>query len=70
MVVVPAFTLLALTFLAAAHGDHSQARMTGPHKELWYNILPGDGGTQARITMLFKFGVIFVTVQLTIVMFV
>ncbi|KAG9702821.1 Arginase/deacetylase, partial [Aureobasidium melanogenum] len=32
----------------SAHGDHSQeAFKEGPHKSLWYNTLPGDGGTQA-----------------------
>ncbi|KAI4739945.1 Arginase/deacetylase [Aureobasidium sp. EXF-12298] len=32
----------------SAHGDHSQeAFKEGPHKSLWYNALPGDGGTQA-----------------------
>lgn len=31
----------------AAHGDHgSQIPMSGPHQSLWYNTLPGDGGTQ------------------------
>ncbi|KAI9679570.1 MAG: hypothetical protein M1817_005592 [Caeruleum heppii] len=30
-----------------AHGDHDQAPLAGPHKSLWYNTLPGDGGTQA-----------------------
>lgn len=39
--------LLALTALVAAHGDHDQEPMEGPHKSLWYNTLPGDGGTQA-----------------------
>ncbi|KAK5112045.1 hypothetical protein LTR62_004579 [Meristemomyces frigidus] len=29
-----------------AHGDE-QKPMPGPHKSLWYNTLPGDGGTQA-----------------------
>jgi len=38
--------LLALTALVAAHGDHDQEPMEGPHKSLWYNTLPGDGGTQ------------------------
>ncbi|KAG9653910.1 hypothetical protein KCU64_g7568, partial [Aureobasidium melanogenum] len=32
----------------SAHGDHSQETFKeGPHKSLWYNTLPGDGGTQA-----------------------
>jgi agmatinase len=41
-----AFGILALSTLAAAHGDHSQMAL-GPHQGLWYNTLPGDGGTQA-----------------------
>ncbi|KAH0289565.1 Arginase/deacetylase [Aureobasidium namibiae CBS 147.97] len=43
--------LTAATVLAAsvsAHGDHNQETFKeGPHKQLWYNALPGDGGTQA-----------------------
>ncbi|KAK3675000.1 hypothetical protein LTR78_004933 [Recurvomyces mirabilis] len=33
----------------SAHGSHSenQEPLAGPHKSLWYNTLPGDGGTQA-----------------------
>jgi len=43
--------VLAVAFLATsvfAHGDHShdQIPIQGPHKALWYNTLPGDGGTQ------------------------
>lgn len=30
----------------AVHGDHTQEPIAGPHKSLWYNSLPGDGGTQ------------------------
>lgn len=30
---------------AIAHADH-QKPIAGPHKSLWYNALPGDGGTQ------------------------
>ncbi|KAK4987711.1 hypothetical protein LTR50_004459 [Elasticomyces elasticus] len=39
----------ALAAGAAAHGDHGsdQTPIEGPHKGLWYNTLPGDGGTQA-----------------------
>jgi agmatinase len=33
-----------------AHGDHSQETLSGPHQSLWYNTLPGDGGTQVRYT--------------------
>ncbi|EYE91750.1 agmatinase [Aspergillus ruber CBS 135680] len=40
-------TLFAFAALAAAHGDHRQEPFAGPHKGLWYNTIPGDGGTQA-----------------------
>ncbi|OCK75009.1 Arginase/deacetylase [Lepidopterella palustris CBS 459.81] len=47
MKVISAFAALAA--IVAAHGDHEhdQAPIQGPHKGLWYNTLPGDGGTQA-----------------------
>lgn len=37
-----------LVGVGLAHGDHgnSQTPIAGPHKRLWYNTLPGDGGTQ------------------------
>lgn len=42
--------ILAVAALAATvsgHGDHAdQTPIEGPHKALWYNTLPGDGGTQ------------------------
>lgn len=38
--------IVALTAAVKAHGDHEQEPMAGPHKSLWYNTLPGDGGTQ------------------------
>lgn len=40
---------LCLAALAAAHGDHreDQTPIAGPLQALWYNTLPGDGGTQA-----------------------
>lgn len=42
--------ILIAAFLATdalAHGDHEhQFPIAGPHKALWYNTLPGDGGTQ------------------------
>ncbi|KAL0258832.1 hypothetical protein SLS55_006336 [Diplodia seriata] len=44
------FALVAgLAAFTAAHGDHGhdQRPIEGPHKGLWYNTLPGDGGTQA-----------------------
>lgn len=39
---------LSLASVAIAHGDHGhgQEPMSGPHEGLWYNTLPGDGGTQ------------------------
>ncbi|KAK3684909.1 arginase family-domain-containing protein [Podospora appendiculata] len=44
---------LTLCFAAAVvahgdHGDHGEEKIiAGPHPSLWYNTLPGDGGTQA-----------------------
>lgn len=44
------FSLLAAAALVAAHGDHEhQTPIEGPHKSLWYNTLPGDGGTQVGV---------------------
>ncbi|PVI05721.1 Arginase/deacetylase [Periconia macrospinosa] len=37
----------SLAPLVAGHGDHDQAPISGPLQDLWYNTLPGDGGTQA-----------------------
>lgn len=42
---------LALASLAIAHGDHQQVPMAGPHKQLWYNTLPGDGGKQVSFQL-------------------
>jgi agmatinase len=40
---------LGLAAVAAGHGQHdSQKAMSGPHESLWFNSLPGDGGTQVR----------------------
>ena len=41
-------TLLSFAAAVAAHGDHDhdQEPLAGPHEGLWYNTLPGDGGTQ------------------------
>ncbi|KAK8200416.1 arginase family-domain-containing protein [Phyllosticta capitalensis] len=39
--------LASVAALVAAHGDHKQEPIEGPHKGIWYNTLPGDGGTQA-----------------------
>lgn len=38
--------LIGLAVVVFAHGDQSQKLIAGPHKSLWYNTLPGDGGTQ------------------------
>lgn len=42
--------VFGLAAVVAAHGDHSndQDPILGPHGGLWYNTLPGDGGTQVR----------------------
>lgn len=41
-------TVAAWAAGALAHGGHDgQKPIAGPHKSLWYNTLPGDGGTQA-----------------------
>jgi agmatinase len=44
---------LALASLAIAHGDHQQVPLSGPHKQLWYNTLPGDGGKQVGFGLTF-----------------
>lgn len=39
----------ALVATVVAHGLHDdQSPILGPHQSLWYNKLPGDGGTQVR----------------------
>ena len=42
----------ALAITVSAHGDHAhdQEPIEGPHNGLWYNALPGDGGTQVSIS--------------------
>jgi agmatinase len=36
-----------------AHGHHDdQTPIEGPHQGLWYNQLPGDGGTQVRSALI------------------
>ena len=41
------FAIASLANVVFGHGDHAdQIPMAGPHKSLWYNTLPGDGGTQ------------------------
>ncbi|KAH8892769.1 Arginase/deacetylase [Thozetella sp. PMI_491] len=38
---------LGLATAVTAHAGHEQKSLSGPHQSLWYNTLPGDGGTQA-----------------------
>ncbi|PGH16214.1 agmatinase [Helicocarpus griseus UAMH5409] len=40
-------SMLVLAAAASAHFNHDQTPLAGPHMSLWYNTLPGDGGTQA-----------------------
>lgn len=40
------FLALGWVTLATAHAGHDQKTLAGPHQSLWYNKLPGDGGTQ------------------------
>lgn len=45
-----ALTVVALAAVVFGHGDHDhQTPIAGPHKSLWYNTIPGDGGTQVRL---------------------
>lgn len=46
--------IIALAAAAAAHGDHpyKQEPISGPLKSLWYNTLPGDGGTQVVLHII------------------
>lgn len=55
-------TLVALSAIASAHGNHDQSPVTGPHKQLWYNTLPGDGGTQVCISDTHDIDVMIVSV--------
>ena len=51
-------TLLIASYvaIAAAHDGHAdQEAISGPHKALWYNSLPGDGGTQVCRLLLASF---------------
>lgn len=35
--------------VVTAHSSHGpQSPISGPHQSLWYNTIPGDGGTQVR----------------------
>jgi agmatinase len=39
--------VLSFAAAVAAHGnDDNQEPIVGPQQGLWYNTLPGDGGTQ------------------------
>ena len=42
------FISTALVALVATAHEHSQKLFSGPHDGLWFNALPGDGGTQVR----------------------
>ena len=46
----------ALAVYTQAHGDdaHEQETIAGPLEKLWYNTLPGDGGTQVRRELLLE----------------
>lgn len=44
-----ALLALGLAAAVAAHGNHQQQPIEGPHQSLWYNTLPGDGGTQVSL---------------------
>jgi len=48
--------LLGFACFAQAHCDHNpqQEPIIGPHKSLWYNTLPGDGGTQVSEHCYYK----------------
>lgn len=47
-----ALSVALLSAIALAHGDHEhQVPIAGPHKALWYNTLPGDGGTQVSVSI-------------------
>lgn len=44
---------LVLLGSSAAHEPHAQSPIAvGPHERIWYNSLPGDGGTQVSIPFL------------------
>src|SRR5437667_9214147 len=47
MIIPSAIIVAGLAIGSLGHADHeNQTPMSGPHKSLWYNTLPGDGGTQ------------------------
>jgi agmatinase len=50
-----ALLTLGWTVLAAAHTSPAQKNLEGPHQSLWYNTLPGDGGTQVKFNFISEF---------------
>ena len=46
MLFLSSLVIAALAGRGLAHADDEQKPVAGPHKSLWYNTLPGDGGTQ------------------------
>ena len=46
MLFFSSLAIAALVGRGLAHADGEQKPVAGPHKSLWYNALPGDGGTQ------------------------
>jgi agmatinase len=47
-----ALLALGCAALVAGHAGHDdQEPISGPLQSLWYNTLPGDGGTQVRVVV-------------------
>jgi hypothetical protein len=44
--VVNIFAVLAAAAVAHSAHEHDQEPLAGPYEKIWYNTLPGDGGTQ------------------------
>ena len=63
MMMLKALLLCACGNIALAHSSHDQEPIEGPHKSLWYNTLPGDGGTQVRAGLELEFRSIYTNVQ-------
>ena len=51
-IVISTLAIVGLLRVVSAHSGHDQTPIAGPHKGLWYNTLPGDGGTQVRLTTI------------------
>jgi guanidinobutyrase / D-arginase len=47
--IAPVLSLVSFAVVAAAHSNHAQKPFSGPHRDLWYNTIPGDGGTQVKM---------------------